>query len=94
MTQIIEFNSKKNILTVEDFFDLFIMFKSKDDLGVLVEFDLSKLMYSLPRWRGMDKFKNLYENIEINLDDKTLKQKKIKDTLVSTDISKNKINDD
>lgn len=75
MTQIIEFNSKKNILTVEDFFDL------------------SKLMYSLPRWRGMDKFKNLYENIEINLDDKTLKQKKIKDTLVSTDISKNKIND-
>ena len=90
MTQIIDFNSKKNILTVEDFFALFIMFKSKDDLGILVEFDLSKLMYSLPRWRGMEKFKNLYGNIEINLDENNIEYinlvdliaKKIKEKVV------------
>ena len=90
MTQIIDFNSKKNILTVEDFFALFIMFKSKDDLGILVEFDLSKLMYSLPRWRGMEKFKSLYGNIEINLDENNIEYinlvdiiaKKIKEKVV------------
>ncbi len=69
MAQIVDFNSKKSILTEEDFLDMFVMFKSKDDLGILVQFDLIQVMYSLPRWKNILKFKKLYENIEIKLDD-------------------------
>ena len=67
MAQIEDFNSKKSELTQEDIFDMFIMFKSHEKQ--LAEFNLTTLMYSLPRWKNRFKLHKLYENIEIKKDD-------------------------
>lgn len=72
MNKIIDFNNYKtnldeDIITLEDIFNLFLIFKQKEE--IFVKFDINVLMQSLAKYRNLEKFNLIFKNILVENDE-------------------------
>ena len=58
-------NENDFIITTDDIFNLFLIFKNKEELSIMLEFDINVLMKSLAKYRNLEKFNMIFKNILI-----------------------------
>ena len=58
-------NENDFIITIDDIFNLFLIFKNKEESLIMPEFDISILMKSLAKYRNLEKFNMIFKNILI-----------------------------